>query len=211
MPFSPLLPFETKHGRSQGRLIVGLDEVGRGPLAGPVVACAVILPDDLSTLPEGITDSKKLSAKKREALAPVLRAQCRFAMGQASVEEIDRINILQATFLAMRRAIEGLGVVPDFALIDGPFIPPQLPCPGEAIVEGDSKSLSIAAASIIAKVERDALMVKLDQDYPGYGWASNAGYGAAKHLSALRELGVTPHHRQSFSPVRKVLEDSAVD
>lgn len=189
----------------------GIDEVGRGPLAGPVLACAVVLPTDLTLLPAGITDSKKLTAKKRESLAPQLRAVCRFGLGQASVAEIDEINILQATFLAMRRALAALqesGPV-EFALIDGNMVPPGLPCPARAIIEGDAKELAIGAASIIAKVERDAVMKQLAAEYPGYGWESNAGYGSAAHLSALREQGVTPHHRKSFAPVARLLELTA--
>ncbi len=194
------LSAELATGRGDGLRIAGIDEVGRGPLAGPVVACAVVLPADLSALPAGITDSKKLTAKKREALAPHLRQLCQLGIGQASVAEIDEMNILQATFLAMRRALAAVGGA-DHALIDGLHVPKGLPCPSTPIVEGDAKVLSIGAASIIAKVERDALMKQLAQDYPGYGWESNAGYGSAGHLAALAQLGVTPHHRRSFSPV----------
>jgi ribonuclease HII len=186
----------------------GIDEVGRGPLAGPVVACAVVLPTDLNLLPSGITDSKKLTEKKREALAPALRQICRFGLGQASVEEIDAINILQATFLAMRRALDTLlqsGPI-EFALIDGNKVPPGLPCPARAIIEGDAKELAIGAASIIAKVERDSLMKKLALEHPGYGWESNAGYGSAGHMAALQQLGVTVHHRRTFAPVRKIID-----
>lgn len=198
----PDLSHEDAAGRASGVLVAGMDEVGRGPLAGPVVACAAILPDDLARLPAGITDSKKLTAKKREALAPLLREVCSFSLGVASVEEIDRINILQATFLAMRRALEGLSSTPGFVLIDGNQLPRGLPCPARTIVQGDSKCLSIAAASIIAKVARDAMMRELDLLHPGYGWASNAGYGAPVHLQALARLGPPPHHRRSFAPVR---------
>lgn len=205
----PSVDFELSHGRATGQLVVGLDEVGRGPLAGPVMACAVILPDDLSLIPAGITDSKKLTAKKREAYAPLLRQHCRWALGEASVAEIDSLNILQATFLAMRRAVDGLGITPDHALVDGLHVPKGLPCPGTPLVEGDSKSLSIAAASIIAKVARDSLMQELDRQYPGYGWASNAGYGSAGHMAALKTLGVTPHHRRSFAPVTRLLANVA--
>lgn len=198
----PSLDYEIAAGRNDGLIIAGIDEVGRGPLAGPVVACAVILPADISLLPAGITDSKKLTAKRREKLAPLLREICTYTLGEASVAEIDAHNILQATFIAMRRALDGLPIRPDFALIDGNQLPKGLACPARTLVEGDAKCLSIAAASIIAKVERDRLMQQLDKEFPGYGWASNAGYGSAGHLSALKELGPTPHHRRSFSPVK---------
>jgi len=198
----PDLSHEDAAGRNNGVLVAGMDEVGRGPLAGPVVACAAILPTDLTLLPAGITDSKKLTEKKREALAPVLREVCSFSLGMASVEEIDSLNILQATFLAMHRALEGLPHKPGFVLIDGNQTPKGLLCPARTIVQGDSKCLSIAAASIIAKVARDAIMRDLDALYPGYGWASNAGYGAPVHMQALFKLGPTPHHRRSFAPVR---------
>jgi ribonuclease HII len=203
------LTYELQHGRTRGLRVAGIDEVGRGPLAGPVVACAVILPAELSGLPPGITDSKKLTEKKRTTLAPILRAVCAFGLGQASVAEIDELNILQATFLAMRRALAALGGA-DFALIDGPYIPKNLGCPANAVVEGDAKVLSIAAASIIAKVERDALMARLAVEHPGYGWESNAGYGSAGHLTALGSLGVTQHHRRSFAPVAAILRKESV-
>lgn len=204
----PDLSYEIAAGRDEGLIVCGIDEVGRGPLAGPVMACAVILPADVSRLPAGLTDSKKLTAKKREALTPVLRSLCTYSLGEASVEEIDTLNILQATFLAMRRAVAGLAVAPGFALIDGNQLPKGLPCPARTIVEGDAKCLSIAAASVIAKVERDRLMQQLDTKYPGYGWYSNAGYGSAAHLQALQQLGITPHHRRSFAPVARALESA---
>jgi ribonuclease HII len=193
--------------------ICGIDEVGRGPLAGPVLACAVVLPDNLSLLPKGITDSKKLTAKRRDVLAPRLRDVCRYGLGWASVAEIDEHNILQATFMAMRRALDALlktGPV-TFALIDGNKVPPNLTCPARAIIQGDAKELAIGAASIIAKVERDTLMQQLAVEFPGYGWESNAGYGSATHLAALRSLGVTPHHRRSFAPVAAALELTATE
>lgn len=205
----PDLSYELAAGRDRGRVIAGVDEVGRGPLAGPVIACAVILPHDLNLLPAGITDSKKLTARKRAALAPMLREICTYSLGEASVAEIDEINILQATFLAMSRALAGLKLQPHFALIDGNRAPKALSCPARTIVEGDSKCLSIAAASIIAKVARDELMGQLDLQHPGYGWASNAGYGSASHLAALATLGVTEHHRRSFAPVRIRIEAGA--
>lgn len=182
--------------------VAGIDEVGRGPLAGPVVAAAVII--DPATLPADLAsqldDSKKLSAAKRQRLDPLIRAHCRFAIGEASVAEIDRLNILKATFLAMRRAVDGLGMQIDHALVDGNR-PPPLPCPVTCVVGGDGKSLSIAAASVVAKEYRDRLMRDLDGEFPGYGWARNAGYGTKAHLDALRRLGPSPHHRLSFAPL----------
>ncbi len=176
--------------------IAGIDEAGRGPLAGPVVAAAVIL--DPENVPDGIDDSKKLSPAKREKLfVRINAAALAVGIGSASVAEIDAINILQATFLAMRRAAEALSPAPAFAIIDGRDVPP-LPCPGEAIVKGDGKSLSIAAASIVAKVTRDRLMLKLARACPGYGWERNKGYGTKAHMDAIRRLGPTAHHRRAF-------------
>ena len=185
-----------------GGRVAGVDEVGRGPLAGPVMAAAVVL--DPVRIPDGLNDSKLLSAKKREALYPVILEIAEVSVGVASVAEIDEINILQATFLAMRRALAGLERV-DHALIDGRMIPQGLPCPATGIVKGDSKSLSIAAASIVAKIRRDRLMVDLAQQHPGYGWETNMGYGSKSHISALQELGPTPHHRRSFKPLHNML------
>ena len=207
----PDLSRELALGSAAGRLICGVDEVGRGPLAGPVVAAAVILPPGglPADLAARINDSKALSAKAREALDPGIRAHAlAFAIGVASVEEIDAINILQASLLAMERAVAGLGRVPDHALIDGNKVPKRLACPATAVVKGDALSLSIAAASIIAKVFRDKEMARLADLFPQYGWARNAGYGTAEHLAALRRFGATPHHRTSFSPVREVLSIS---
>ena len=187
-------------------IVAGIDEVGRGPLAGPVVAAAVII--DPATLPaelaEHLNDSKKLSARKREHLAPLIAAHCHFAIGEASVAEIDRLNILKATFLAMRRAVDGLGRTVDHALVDGNR-PPPLPCTVHCIIGGDGQSLSIAAASVVAKVYRDRLMAELDRAFPGYGWARNSGYGTPAHLDALRRLGPTSHHRKSFAPVAQLI------
>ncbi len=183
--------------------VCGIDEAGRGPWAGPVVAAAVILnPLDL---PVGLNDSKKLSAKRREALFTGIMAKAAVGVGAASVQEIDEVNILNATYLAMRRAVEALPNRPAFALIDGNRIPPGLSCEALAIVKGDGRSLSIAAASIIAKVTRDRQMVTLAQQYPGYGWERNAGYGVKAHAEALQKLGVTPHHRVSFKPIHNIL------
>jgi len=182
-------------------MIAGVDEVGRGPLCGPVTAAAVIL--DWDALPEGLDDSKRLSAARRAELDLRIRATARFAIAHASVAEIDTLNILQASHLAMRRALQALA--PDFALIDGNLLPRDLPCPAQAVVKGDARSLSIAAASILAKVARDKIMVELAAEHPGYGWERNAGYASAAHLSALARLGPTPHHRRSFAPLRKML------
>ena len=199
----PNLAYEIAARQTGARLIAGVDEVGRGPLSGPVVAAAVIL--DRNNIPDGLRDSKKLTQKRREALFPAILASAKVSIASASVEEIDKINILNATFLAMRRALGGLDVPADHALIDGNRVPPDLPCDASAIVGGDDRSLSIAAASIVAKVTRDRLMVDLAQQFPGYGWETNAGYGTALHLKALLSLGVTPHHRRSFRPVHNML------
>ena len=184
-------------------LVAGVDEVGRGPLAGPVVTAAVILPAtyDLPFL----TDSKKLSATKREQLAMQIKQQALcWALGSASCEEIDRINILQATMVAMQRAVTGLSSVPELVQIDGNRVP-DLPMAAEAIVKGDGRVPAISAASIIAKVTRDKLMCDLAQEYPHYGWEKNSGYPTKLHLEALQRHGVTPHHRRSFAPVAKLL------
>ncbi|HCP81746.1 MAG TPA: ribonuclease HII [Octadecabacter sp.] len=182
--------------------IAGVDEVGRGPLAGPVTAAAVIL--DPANIPDGLNDSKKLTAKRREALEPLIFASAQVSIAHATVEEIDEINILRASHLAMERAVAGLGTV-DHALIDGNMIPRGLTVPATTIIKGDGRSMSIAAASIVAKICRDRIMVDLAQQYPGYGWATNAGYGSKSHISALQNLGVTPHHRRSFKPVHNML------
>ena len=181
-------------------LVAGVDEAGRGPLAGPVVAAAVILPDDYTL--EGLNDSKKLTAKKREHFHAMLtvRADIHWGIGQADVAEIDRLNILRATHLAMARAVAALPRKPDHALVDG--LPVRgLPVPHTALVAGDTLSLSIAAASIIAKVTRDRLMTALDAEYPQYGFARHKGYGVREHLEALRSHGPSPVHRRSFQPV----------
>ncbi|HVO14276.1 MAG TPA: ribonuclease HII [Alphaproteobacteria bacterium] len=189
-----------------GGLVAGIDEAGRGPLAGPVVAAAAIL--DPETLPDGlaeaIDDSKRLTAERRVAAFALLRPVARIGIGAASVEEIDRVNILQATFLAMARAVAALGVTPDLALVDGDRLPP-LPCKAQTVVGGDALCLSIAAASIAAKVTRDRLMTRLALRYPGFGWETNVGYGTDEHLTALDALGVTRHHRRTFAPVAKAL------
>jgi len=183
--------------------IAGVDEVGRGPLCGPVTAAAVILnPDDI---PEGLNDSKKMTAKKRDALYDEILAKADCCIAHATVQEIDEINILRASHLAMTRAIAGLTKAPDHILIDGNMIPRGLTTSAQAVVKGDGRSLSIAAASIIAKVTRDRIMGDLAIEFPGYGWEKNAGYGTKQHLEALRALGVTPHHRRSFKPIHNIL------
>jgi len=184
-------------------LIAGIDEVGRGPLCGPVTAAAVIL--DPQNIPAGLNDSKKLSAKRREALYDLLLKCATVSIAHATVQEIDTLNILRASHLAMERAVEGLPQPPDHILVDGNLIPHGLTIPATAVIKGDAKSVSIAAASIMAKTVRDRLMVDLAQQYPGYGWDKNAGYPTAVHLEALQKLGVTPHHRRSFKPVYKML------
>jgi len=184
------------------RVIAGVDEVGRGPLAGPVTAAAVVL--DPSSIPQGLDDSKKLTLKARERLFDEISTCARVSIAHATVEEIDDLNILYASHLAMERAVDGLGDV-DHALIDGNMIPKKLTCPATAIIKGDGRSLSIAAASIIAKVTRDRIMVDLAQQYPGYGWEKNAGYPTKLHRDALGRLGVTPHHRRSFKTVHNML------
>ena len=184
-------------------LVAGVDEVGRGPLAGPVTAAAVILDPD--RIPAGLNDSKKLSAKKRQALHDELLQCADVSIAHASVEEIDDLNILRASHLAMERAVAGLKQRPDHLLIDGNMIPRGLNGSSEAIVKGDSRSVSISAASIVAKICRDYVMWDLAQHYPGYGWETNAGYPSKSHKLALENLGVTPHHRRSFKPVHNIL------
>lgn len=186
-----------------GGLVCGIDEVGRGPLAGPVVAAAVILdrPRMPKSLRIGIDDSKKLTAEEREEYAAALRSCAMIALGAAAVGEIDRINILRASLLAMRRAVAALPERPTVALVDGNQAP-LLPCPVHTVVGGDGLSLSIAAASIVAKVARDRLMHRLALRYEGYGWATNVGYATPEHQSAIVRLGLTPHHRLSFQPSR---------
>ena len=183
--------------------VCGIDEAGRGPWAGPVTAAAVILnPDDI---PAGLNDSKKLSAARREALFGEIMSRATVCVAHASVAEIDDLNILRASHLAMERAVAGLSLAPQHLLIDGNLIPRGLTVGATAIVKGDAKSLSIAAASIVAKVTRDRLMCDLDAQFPGYGWAENAGYPTKHHLNALLNLGITPWHRRTFKPVHNIL------
>lgn len=194
--------------RCEGR-VAGIDEVGRGPLAGPVVAAAAVIDRARAArkLLRMIDDSKKLTLEQREEAyeAMIASGVVQFAVAEASVEEIDRINILQATYLAMRRAVQALADQPEVVLIDGNRAPPQLGCRAETIVGGDAHSYSIAAASIFAKVTRDRYMHALALTYPGYGWETNRGYGSQQHLEALSLLGPTPHHRRSFAPVTRLV------
>jgi ribonuclease HII len=189
-----------------GGVVAGIDEAGRGPWAGPVVAAAVVL--DAASLPVDmlalIDDSKKLRPARRSELFERLRQCARIGVGAAEVDEIDAINILAATHAAMARAVDALGMAPDVALVDGNR-PPALGCRAHCVIGGDGLSLSIAAASIVAKVTRDRIMADLANAFPGYGWERNAGYGTAEHRAALERLGVTPHHRRSFRPIAHIL------
>ena len=199
----PDFTFETAAIARGLPVVVGVDEVGRGPLAGPVTAAAVRL--DPARIPDGLNDSKALSPARRDALFTAIMDSAEVSIAHASVEEIDSLNILRASHLAMERAVSGLLTFPDHALIDGNMIPKGLRCSAEAVVKGDARSLSIAAASIVAKVTRDRIMVDLAQQYPGYGWNVNAGYPTPAHLQALLDFGITPHHRRSFRPVHNIL------
>ena len=193
---------ETKLRISGKEIIAGIDEVGRGPWAGPVTACAVIL--DPNNIPDGLNDSKVLTAKRREQLFDLIMDSAQVSCVHVEVTEIDQVNILQATFRAMERAVSYLPI-PNHILVDGNKLPPNLPSQATAIVKGDAKSVSIAAASIIAKVTRDRLMSDLSEAYPGYGWEKNAGYGTKMHQLGLLNHGVTPHHRRSFKPIHNIL------
>lgn len=187
-----------------GGIVCGVDEAGRGPLAGPVYAAAVVLSPDRPIV--GLNDSKKLSEKKREALyALIIERAESYCIASASVEEIEKYNILGATYLAMTRAVQGLAVQPQLALIDGNRIPPRLNVQAQTVIKGDAQSESIAAASILAKVTRDRLLVELDARYPQYGFAAHKGYGTAAHAAALLEYGPCPEHRPSF--LKKILGD----
>ena len=193
-----------KIDRDAGCLVAGIDEAGRGPLAGPVVAAAVILP--LRGVPRGIDDSKILTALARDELHRRIEECAIVGVGVASVDEIDRINILEASLLAMRRAVASMPVQPRAALVDGNKLPKDLPCPARAVIDGDALSRSIAAASIVAKVVRDRIMDALADSYPGYGWQTNRGYATSDHRAAILKLGVTAHHRRTFAAVRMALE-----
>ncbi|MFQ5534248.1 MAG: ribonuclease HII [Sphingomonadales bacterium] len=203
-PDGPTLRLELQ----SGGVVAGVDEVGRGPWAGPVAAAAVIL--DPARIPPGIDDSKRLNKRRRERLHDEIMAAARaghsqVGVGQASVEEVDRLNVLAASLLAMTRAIEALPAPPDLVLIDGNQAPNNLPCPARTIVKGDRISLSIAAASIVAKVTRDKIMAELAAEYPDYGWERNAGYGTRHHRDALHLVGISPLHRKSFAPIRQLM------
>ncbi|KAB7668623.1 ribonuclease HII [Bacillus sp. B1-b2] len=203
--FMSINSYERKLRKEGYTYIAGIDEVGRGPLAGPVVTAAVILPADFY-LP-GINDSKKLSEKKRELYYEKIQAEAiAIGIGMIDPEEIDRINIYQATKKGMLEAIQSLNRIPDYLLIDAMNL--TTPYPSQSIVKGDSKSVSIAAASIIAKVTRDRLMKDLDKEYPDYHFASNMGYGTKDHLHALELVGISKHHRKSFSPIKEMVEAS---
>jgi ribonuclease HII len=190
---------DEEHRRAFDDVVCGIDEAGRGPWAGPVVAAAVILP--ARGIPPGLADSKTLTKKRREALAPLILAACDVGVGCASVAEIDALNILNATLLAMRRAVDALAQRPDLALVDGNRAP-DLEQAVECIIKGDVKVPAISAASIVAKVTRDRQMRALAARHPGYGWDRNAGYGTVEHRAGLAEHGVTRHHRRSFAPIR---------
>jgi len=196
---SPSLNIERKHWRSGYLYVAGLDEAGRGCLAGPVVAAAVILPPD-ADLP-GLNDSKKLSASQRDVLMPIIKALA-VGVGRCSPTEIDQLNILHASLEAMRRAVADLTLSPDILLVDGNRAIRNPPCAQQTVIKGDAKSLSIAAASIVAKVTRDRLMVELDSDFPVYGWARHKGYPTKVHYEALAAHGLSPHHRRSFKLAR---------
>lgn len=187
---------------SLGGLVAGVDEAGRGPWAGPVVAAAVIL--NLHCTPAGIRDSKTLSEKRRKELAAALWKVARIGVGVASVEEIDSMNVGKATLTAMSRAVANLPAAPSACIIDGK-LKPKLPCRAYTVIKGDAKSLSIAAASIIAKTTRDRMMRQLAREYPHYAWEKNKGYGVEEHRQALKAHGVTPHHRRSFAPIHNML------
>ena len=200
--------YESRLLKTMAGPICGVDEVGRGPLAGPVVAAAVIL--NRGRIPKGLNDSKQLNEEDREALYPrIMEAAVAVGVGEASVGEIDLINIRQATHMAMARAVRALSVAAEFALVDGND-PPPLPCRCDTLIGGDARSVSIAAASIIAKVTRDRMMVALHDAHPGYNWRSNKGYGTPEHYAGLKAHGVTPHHRRSFAPIRAILSGQSV-
>lgn len=200
------MPPDFSHESCHEGTICGVDEAGRGPWAGPVVAAAAIL--NINAIPQGLDDSKKLNAAKRDQLFDIIIKSAQTGIGMASVEEIDTLNILAATKLAMQRAVAALPIVPHVALIDGNQ-PPKLNCKTIAIIGGDAKSLSIAAASIIAKVTRDRIMCELAREHPHYGWETNAGYGTKTHQDGLAKHGVTIHHRRSYRPIQELLQNAA--
>ena len=206
------MPDWKEEAKYQG-LIAGIDEAGRGPWVGPVVAAAVTFHTHNINpiLLNALNDSKKLSAKKREELYELLKQEAQngklnYGIGEASAQEIDDMNILQATFLAMQRAVEELPQIPDMAIIDGNRQPKKFPCPSVTLIKGDATSYSVAAASIIAKVYRDRLMTELARQYPGYGFEKNAGYGTKSHIEGLQKFGITPEHRKSYRPIAEMLK-----
>ena len=204
--------FEARIAKTVAGPIAGVDEAGRGPLAGPVIAAAVIL--DRKRIPKGLNDSKQMTPEAREEAFNRIMELAIVGVGEASVDEIDLVNIRQATHLAMARAIRALAQPPVFALVDGNDAP-ALPCRCDTLIDGDARSVSIAAASIIAKVTRDRMMRALHEEHPGYGWVTNKGYGTEQHLEALNRLGPCRHHRRSFAPVHHILwpvdsEDSSL-
>jgi len=203
---TPDLSFELAHSG----IVCGVDEVGRGPWAGPLVAAAVVL--DRTDIPEGIRDSKTLTERRRTAIAALLHETAACGIGMVEASELDRIGLTAANDLAMARAIAALPVKPDFALTDGKRAPKGMPCPARPVVKGDGKSLSIAAASIVAKVHRDALMTVLALRHPGYAWETNKGYGTRAHAEGLAKLGITCEHRRCFRPVRELIsEENTID
>ena len=209
----PLFDFDKTQARNlEATSLIGIDEAGRGPLAGPVVACACYIPDELGPSFADVNDSKKLTAAKRNELFERLtHSEVLYGVGFATAAEIDQLNILQATFLAMRRAAQKFVKIPQaVALIDGPYTAAGLEMRQQAVVDGDAKSLVIAAASIIAKVTRDRYMEELDKIYPGYNFAGHKGYGTPKHMQALKALGPCKEHRTSFAPVRNILHAPAL-
>ncbi|WP_298958846.1 ribonuclease HII [uncultured Roseibium sp.] len=206
-PDRPDLSLERRYALDFDGLLCGVDEAGRGPWAGPVVTAAVIL--DYERVPDGLDDSKKLSEAKREALYLDIVSSAWICVASASPATIDRLNIRAATLSAMVRAVNGLPKRPSYALIDGRDIPPGLSQPGQALIKGDGRCLCVAAASIVAKVTRDRMMVRLEDRFPGYGFAQHKGYGVPRHQEALEALGPTVHHRMSFKPVRLAAEVSS--
>lgn len=200
----PDLSYENNARANGYKFVCGVDEAGRGPLAGPVCAAAVILPEDCEI--EGLNDSKKLSEKKREALFDVIKEKAMaYSIAFGTLEEIEEFNILEATFIAMNRAVDGLGTPADFALIDGNRVPKNMKIPCETIVKGDSKSLSVAAASVLAKVTRDRLLLEIDKEYPQYNFKKHKGYGTKEHTDLILKYGPSPVHRMSF--LKKLLGD----
>lgn len=205
-PDQPDLLVERRHAATFGGLLCGVDEAGRGPWAGPVVTAAVLL--DYERVPDGLNDSKKLTEARREELFEEIVSTAHVSVASASPATIDRLNIRAATLSAMVRAVTLLDVVPQYVLVDGRDVPANLAQPGQALVKGDGRCLCVAAASIVAKVTRDRMMVRLEQHAPGYGFAQHKGYGVPQHQAALTQLGPSPHHRMSFKPVRLAAETS---